>query len=463
MSLFALFLTPALAQNKSLGVGTATPNANAALHVESPTGNQGFIMPRLTTAQRTTLGSVLTATDNGLMLYDTDLNTIYIWDGSSWRSTAEVAGGAKLSYPYVDSVVTPTGTNDLFALKYNNEETKRVLRIENINKANLGSAVSISNTGSGLGAFISNNNDTTSASALYATTNSNYDGGGLSPVAVYGESTGTGALASSFRITNTDNPLPAVWAETTGSGATFQGHQIGTGDGIVAEIVNDTSSATAIRASTIGTGPVAHFVKTGTAGVAAVLVETEGGNGVFTNNNATFGMAGIFQNINSANTSPALYAESGGNGASIWALKSTDAIAGDALLAQNWITSGSAGRFEITEAANTYPVLTVNNVGSGPAINTNHTANGIALSIQNGGMRVSTATLAGGGTISIRATAYIVDGNVYSFDGGISMSEGDIFYVYNNDTIDPATVEGVMIQPGSGRTFIFLANGLRAF
>ena len=40
------------AQNKTLGVGTATPNPNAALDVVSPTNNQGLLVPRLTTAQR---------------------------------------------------------------------------------------------------------------------------------------------------------------------------------------------------------------------------------------------------------------------------------------------------------------------------------------------------------------------------------------------------------------------------
>jgi hypothetical protein len=67
--LFLLFLASmqAYAQKKNLGVGTPAPNPNAALHVESPTNDQGFIMPRLTTTQRTSLATVLTATDNGLM------------------------------------------------------------------------------------------------------------------------------------------------------------------------------------------------------------------------------------------------------------------------------------------------------------------------------------------------------------------------------------------------------------
>ena len=72
----------ATAQNKTFSIGPTSPNLNAALHVESPTNNQGVIMPRLTTAQRTAMS--LTATDIGLQLYDTDLKGIYVWDGTGW-------------------------------------------------------------------------------------------------------------------------------------------------------------------------------------------------------------------------------------------------------------------------------------------------------------------------------------------------------------------------------------------
>src|SRR6478735_9882825 len=75
----------AIAQNnKTLGVGTPTPSQNAALHVESPTNNQGFIMPRLTTAQRTSI-SPLSASDVGLMVYDTDAKNVFTWDGTTWK------------------------------------------------------------------------------------------------------------------------------------------------------------------------------------------------------------------------------------------------------------------------------------------------------------------------------------------------------------------------------------------
>lgn len=685
--LFSCAIGSLSAQNKTLGVGASTPNPNAALHVESPTSNQGFIMPRLTTAQRTAMSALLTVTDNGLMLYDTDQKTVYIWDGTIWKSTADVAGGARLSYPYKDSVVTGTGTTDLFALKYNNPEHKRVMRIENLSRTNGSSALSVSNNGSGLAGYFQNKNDTTSSSALYATINSNYVTTGLAPVAIYGESTGTGALASSFRINNPANPYPAVWAETNGTGPTLQGNQLGTGAAIVAQVANDTSTAASVFATTVGPGRAAHFTKTGTTGGSAVLIESEGGGALFANNNGATGLAGVIQNINTSNGSPGVYIEAVGPGTSLWTGKSVDAVSGDAFAAFNeiasggaarfetinaanadntvitttagpgaaiyaensnatqgfaglfrnsnagntfpalqaenegsgpglavyqnptgtgtgihlhmqnasgvspamsinhdglgngiWMqstnasntsavlnatnsgmapaahlevnnpgsgsaavfattngtgaaiqantstgftsiygrregaTNGNAGYFEITDAANTYPALQINNIGPGSSINSihtgangdaiyaevqgngsagnfnvnnaaniaaavwvstnatggngvgiNHTANGRGLSFMAGGMQVSTVTLTGGGTITQRAIAYAVDGNTYSFDAGFTFAEGDIFYVFNTDGVQSATVAGTLISSNSGKVFMYLAGALRAF
>ncbi len=65
-----------IAQN--VGIGTTTPNASAQLDISST--SKGMLMPRLTTAQR--LGVVYPAT--GLLVFDTDKRTIYMYDGAQW-------------------------------------------------------------------------------------------------------------------------------------------------------------------------------------------------------------------------------------------------------------------------------------------------------------------------------------------------------------------------------------------
>lgn len=76
--------------------GSTAINASAALEVESTT--QGFLLPRMTTAQRTAIATPAA----GLQVYDTDLNAVWLYNGTAWLR----AGGAK----FVD------GTNPLNAV-----------------------------------------------------------------------------------------------------------------------------------------------------------------------------------------------------------------------------------------------------------------------------------------------------------------------------------------------------------
>lgn len=68
--------------------GTGIANSKAAIEINSTT--KGILLPRLTTAQRTAITSV----PQGLMLYDTDLTSPYIYDGSGWVSTGVPTVGA---------------------------------------------------------------------------------------------------------------------------------------------------------------------------------------------------------------------------------------------------------------------------------------------------------------------------------------------------------------------------------
>jgi len=62
----------------AVSVGTTTPNASAAVQVDSTT--QGFLPPRMTTAQRTAISSPA----EGLMVFDTDLKQWMGYDSTQW-------------------------------------------------------------------------------------------------------------------------------------------------------------------------------------------------------------------------------------------------------------------------------------------------------------------------------------------------------------------------------------------
>ncbi|WP_299212152.1 T9SS type A sorting domain-containing protein [uncultured Aquimarina sp.] len=72
----------------SLGIGTVAANQNASLELADT--DKGFLINRLTTAERTAMettagsGNALTTTDTGLMVYDTDLSALFLWNGTQW-------------------------------------------------------------------------------------------------------------------------------------------------------------------------------------------------------------------------------------------------------------------------------------------------------------------------------------------------------------------------------------------
>jgi trimeric autotransporter adhesin len=74
---FFFFTTEA----QNVGIGTTTPDAKAALEINSTT--KGLLIPSMTTSQRLAI-TVSTPAPNGLMVYDTDRDEFYHYNGSSW-------------------------------------------------------------------------------------------------------------------------------------------------------------------------------------------------------------------------------------------------------------------------------------------------------------------------------------------------------------------------------------------
>ncbi|HEY3386105.1 MAG TPA: hypothetical protein VGK46_06330 [Saprospiraceae bacterium] len=93
--IFILFVALQTGFNQSIGLGTLAPHASALLDISSTT--KGALLPRMTSAQRTTIPTPAT----GLMVYDTDLSKLYFYNGSSWNA---VAGNGGFTLPYEGTV-----------------------------------------------------------------------------------------------------------------------------------------------------------------------------------------------------------------------------------------------------------------------------------------------------------------------------------------------------------------------
>lgn len=74
-----------------VGVGTTTPDASSVLDISSTT--KGLLIPRMTTAQRTTISSPA----NGLQVYDTDLNRLFYFNGSQWSLVSKFTNGSTVT------------------------------------------------------------------------------------------------------------------------------------------------------------------------------------------------------------------------------------------------------------------------------------------------------------------------------------------------------------------------------
>jgi hypothetical protein len=129
--LFSLLITPLYAQ-QSVGIGTNTPNPKAVLQLVSPGQNQGFLLPKLTTGQITSLGLTLVAADKGLQVYDSLLQQIRYWDGSSWLtlSTSAASGtvtSVGLSLPAIFSISgSPVTTSGVLSATFLNQAQNTV-------------------------------------------------------------------------------------------------------------------------------------------------------------------------------------------------------------------------------------------------------------------------------------------------------------------------------------------------
>ena len=64
---------------KQVAIGTDTPDSTSILTLSSTT--QGFLLPRMTTAQMEAISSPT----EGLMVYNTTQNAVYYHNGTTWH------------------------------------------------------------------------------------------------------------------------------------------------------------------------------------------------------------------------------------------------------------------------------------------------------------------------------------------------------------------------------------------
>ncbi|HEY6503350.1 MAG TPA: hypothetical protein VIZ28_05190 [Chitinophagaceae bacterium] len=86
MLLFQLFLFTATSTfSQNVGIGTATPNASAAVDIQNT--SKGILIPRMTTAQRNAIASPAT----GLLVFDNTIGSFWFKSSGNWVELVDTA------------------------------------------------------------------------------------------------------------------------------------------------------------------------------------------------------------------------------------------------------------------------------------------------------------------------------------------------------------------------------------
>ena len=80
LSLVFTLFTVGLTAQVGINTDDSDPDPSAMLDVKST--DKGMLIPRMTTAQRTTIAAPAT----GLLVFDNDLNAFYYFDGNDWTA-----------------------------------------------------------------------------------------------------------------------------------------------------------------------------------------------------------------------------------------------------------------------------------------------------------------------------------------------------------------------------------------
>ncbi|WP_419172486.1 tail fiber domain-containing protein [Halobacteriovorax sp.] len=98
----------------SFGIGT-TPDASAVLDVSST--SKGFLPPRMTSVQRNAIASPA----EGLVVYDTDIQEIYVYKGGAWRAVGDSVTGTGDAESYVEVSFSSGTQSGSGVINYTNE------------------------------------------------------------------------------------------------------------------------------------------------------------------------------------------------------------------------------------------------------------------------------------------------------------------------------------------------------
>ena len=221
-----LLLQYATYTHAQMGIGTTTPDVSAKLDITAT--DKGFLMPRMTTAQRI----AITTPATGLQVYDETTNSIWFYNGTAWTELGSSGTAGNPAWELLGN----TGTNDATNFIGTTDAEDLIFKTNNIERMKIESYGSIiADTNSNSGTFTAYNGSTSGTAITGVATGNNgsgldaYSNGGTALYAYDLSSTGYGiyALASKYPIF-AKNTGGVGWVLTNlDASASFTGQDVG--------------------------------------------------------------------------------------------------------------------------------------------------------------------------------------------------------------------------------------------
>ncbi|WP_258099996.1 hypothetical protein [Marinoscillum pacificum] len=430
------------AQN-SMGIGTDTPSPNAVVEIVSPSGNQGFLIPRYTTTQRTaaTFTDNLTNADNGLMVFDVTEGILYFWYTGEWvpaateayvdtNSSPWIPSASNISYELGNVGVGTANPVSAFQVGENFHMFHFLVTSPNTIEGNvIGSNIyfdgtTLRNTVDGPVSFIYMAPDG-EIQFLYADANT-----------AESDLLATENINSSLTL-KANNHAEFRGAVEIGSVRDSSDIQ----SGMLAYESSDLYLYDGVEWTNISSGLSLPYQSTVNAATNLFDLENIGDGSVayfnLNNSAATANAVNIVTNSNNTGSS-ALYVNNDGNGTAA-EFNITGAGNNENAMAARTAGTGTAGYFEITNPSNSNPTLIINSNGLGSAatfVNTNAGSTNNIIEILNSGS---------GAGLSINN-----NGSVTSF-GELNSTISSSLSITGNHSTDGAVFSNVVQEAGTTR------------
>ena len=256
------------ANAQSVAINTTGNSADASAMLDISSTSKGFLPPRMTTIQRTSI----VAPVNGLMVFDTDTKTVWYFS-TTWKEITNGGGGGSFALPYSGTANIATPAFSITNTSTNFSASALMGRMGNTPSgvAPLGNAgvwgdnatgIGVAGTSKSIGVFgVTGVNDPNGMGVLGINSSTTTNNGAVTAI---NQSSGTALYAESL-----DSGVAVYGKTTRQNGAAIYG-------------INNAVQGHAIRGAATGNGGVAIYGEAGNAGSTSYA-------GYFRNSNASNG------------------------------------------------------------------------------------------------------------------------------------------------------------------------------